>query len=291
MDRSLTQAVGVARVVLAMLIGLTAMAFPVVSVLQTLHLGSVGFETTITEVHGGDRVPGVRFQDHWGHDRRCRVWGAEVGDPIRYDATTCRPTAYIGLPSPDEWLAFGVGGLLLLGGAWFFLVGDRDRAPAEGATGPDGFPPPPFGVSARQVADGVELRLPWRTNLNGPGVVLSLLFTGVVAAIGTVAWPAIVVAAWLAYNTLYNLVNRTVVRVDGAGLDIVHGPLPSFERPVRIPWVQVGPLTIDAKRAVGQDRVDYYVLRAGSAVLLNRWNHEETLAYVKACAQRVHSAS
>ncbi len=153
---------------------------------------------------------------------------------------------------------------------------------------------PPSGVFVRKHAHGLELVHPWRQDNNALGNLLQL---GIVAFLvfgglqdGS-SWFAFVMAAPLAYSWLYTMLNHTTVLIAPGGVEVVHGPLPSFSFGTTLAGHQLrGRLHIqEVERRAGRGRTYrvYHLETLGGDTLLKEWNHRESLDYVRYCIEQV----
>jgi hypothetical protein len=166
-----------------------------------------------------------------------------------------------------------------------------DLAGAVSAVPP---PLPPPGVSVRRYAEGVALDLPWSGDLSVPGIALQLFFAAIPLAVGWSSWRmlplAVPASAFLLYNLLTNLVNRTTVSIGGGSVDVSHGPLPTmWNRSVTLPLARLRGVRVErvvSVSAKGPETTKYQLESPGSGgPLLKDWNTPETLDFVQETLQ------
>jgi len=173
---------------------------------------------------------------------------------------------------------------------------DVPERTAGSALDPVFVPSAPSGATIRSHEHGLEITLPWRADINAGGHLLQLFFVGVfvyagLTSTGLAAAGGWALAVWMAYSWLYMTLNHTTVLIGRKGVEIAHGPLPSFSfggsfsarelRSVQVEKVVKG-FSYKSRRTV-------YELHAPLAAkrLLGDWNTRTSLDFVRDCIEAV----
>jgi hypothetical protein len=157
----------------------------------------------------------------------------------------------------------------------------------------------PRGASVVRHAEGLEVRLPWRHDLNVLGylVHLFLVAAGGYFTMGLVAdeAPALAVGSaaatlFLCYNLVYTMVNRTTLLITPRAVAVRHGPLPSFSFSRTFPARQLRVLTVaEVVKGFGRSKRTVYELTAGATAdkVLSDWNHRDIVDFARARIEEV----
>jgi len=158
-------------------------------------------------------------------------------------------------------------------------------------------PAAPSGAYITHHGNGLEVRLPWRSDLNIGGHILQLAFVGFFGYAATDAESLAVIGILLALTTLmlytwvYFLFNSTTVLIGPRGIEVSHGPLPSFSFGADYSMNQLRPLSVQTveKGLSYRSRRTVYELHAGpgGTKVLSDWNHRAPVAFVRDCIELV----
>lgn len=156
---------------------------------------------------------------------------------------------------------------------------------------------PPAGVEVEEAPDGVTLRIPW---VQGAGMVTHAIFIGLTLGFGGVVvggtlngeildnpggfLVALFTLCAFAVGYAYVLVNATVVIIRPMGVEVSHGPLPSYlDSDVNVSLARLGSLRVEETLMSvhrGRQMVRHYSLWAGRTRLLRKFSEEEVVTYV-----------
>jgi hypothetical protein len=140
--------------------------------------------------------------------------------------------------------------------------------------------------------NGLELTLPWRDDVHALGHLFQIFL---VVAFGMMASRAdslgagaflVGLALMVGYSWVYTMVNRTTVWIGPGGVEVSHGPLPSFSFGASYRAEQLRPVSVQAVvKGFGRSRRTVYELHAGrtGTQVLGDWNHREPIAFVRDC--------
>jgi len=158
-------------------------------------------------------------------------------------------------------------------------------------------PVAPDGVFITPHGNGLELRLPWNVDLNIGGHLLQLgticlfIYPALHADSLAVSGVLLAFAALMLYTWVYFLCNSTTVLVGPRGIEVSHGPLPSFSFGGTYSMNQLRPLSVQTveKGLSYRSRRTVYELHAGpgGTKILSDWNHRAPIAFVRDCIELV----
>jgi len=156
----------------------------------------------------------------------------------------------------------------------------------------DDWPTAPPGVVVIEHGEGLEIRIPWRTDINIGTHIVTLgaaaLFLGATVSgsdVGSVqGLLGILIAAALLGSWLYAMVNTTNVWIGAGGVAFSQGPLPSWRNDETFGASKVFPVTVLASEERGyRFRRTVYELHIGTSgkVPLAKWNYRAALDFVR----------
>ncbi|MEL6342233.1 MAG: hypothetical protein AAFV53_03820 [Myxococcota bacterium] len=159
----------------------------------------------------------------------------------------------------------------------------------------------PSSVQTQTRRDGIVLTLPWRLEATLPGgslvflllvsLPLVLLLIGGAdeldyeSALFTILFEAGVIYAWL-----LTAFNQTTVRLDDRGIRFSHGPLPTWNKTVAVPWRKMRRLSIEGhvrRTRYGGRFTTYNLMNGTTEVLTQGWHRRESLEYIQAVIERM----
>jgi hypothetical protein len=180
---------------------------------------------------------------------------------------------------------------------------------AEAATGPSPrasrpqqpkkklqLPIPPTSVVVEPHSHGVEIRIPWKHQVSG-WVHLILFGLLVFAVIGVVQGESLLFGVVLFTLALFGwgtmVFNTTTVLVARRGIEISHGPIPTWLPSIQKPSSSLRGLRVNRRmktyytRYGGRRTYWVYDLENHGTPLLKNWGEGTSLEYVKECIEAV----